>query len=147
MPSRLLLEVTAMTHKSFPETINERLAAIKLVVPRVAQGCEESDLRDLRILLIDVIGMLKRDPGVEAAADDLYAAAAAVVRDNCVHSQPAARKLRLLIEAGLRFCGRVREGEGIEPEDGLAPRGIAALYAAQVGLRAASADVRNPLTR
>jgi hypothetical protein len=148
MPSRLLLEVTAMTHTSFPETINERLAAIELVVVRIARAGDQSDLPDLRVLLIDVMGLLKRNPGVEAAADDLYAAAAAVAMDAHVDWQPATRKRRLLTDASLRFCDRARRAaEEGEPEDSLILRGIAALYAAQVAHRATSIGIRSSLSR
>jgi hypothetical protein len=148
MPSRLLLEVTAMTHTSFAETTNERLTAIELVVVRIARGGDQSDLRDLRVLLIDVMGLLKRNPGVEAAADDLYAAAAAVAMDTHMDWQPATRKRRLLTDASLRFCGRARRAaEDGEPEHRLILRGVAALYAAQVAHRATSIEIRSSLSR
>ncbi len=137
-----------MTHKSFAEIINERLTAIELVVVRIARRGDQSDLRDLRVLLIDVMGLLKRNPGVEAAADDLYAAAAAVAMDTHVDWQPATRKRRLLTDASQRFCGRTRRAaEEGEPEDSLILQGIAALYAAQVAHRATSIEIRSSLSQ
>jgi hypothetical protein len=89
--------------------------------------------------------LLKRNPGVEAAADDLYAAAAAVAMDTHVDWQPATRKRSLLTDASLRFCCRVkRAAEEGEPEDRLMLRGISAMYAAQVARRATSIEVRAP---
>jgi hypothetical protein len=96
-----------MSDKTFAETIDHRLAAIERVVESLAGASAESDLRDLRVLLIDVISLLKRDPGVEAAADDLDAAAAALVKDSAVGSQPLVRKLRLLRDARQRFHDRL----------------------------------------
>ncbi|GEO19466.1 hypothetical protein [Microvirga aerophila] len=137
-----------MRHNSFTETINERLTAIELVVVRIARAGDQSDLPDLRVLLIDVMGLLKRNPGVEAAADDLYAAAAAVAMDTHEDWQPATRKRRLLTDASLRFCGRTRRAaEEGEPEDRLILRGIAAMYAAQVAHRATSIEIKSSLSR
>lgn len=96
-----------MADKTFTEKIDKRLAAIEQVVESLAENGTNSQVRDLRILLVDVIGLLKRDPGLEAAADDLYAAAAALAKDIPVGSQPLARKLRLLREAKQRFHDRL----------------------------------------
>ena len=96
-----------MAEKSFAETIDERLAAIERIVAMLSEDGGQADLRDLRIVLIDVIGLLKRDPGVEAAVDDLYAAARCLVVDREVGSQPQARKLRLLRDARQRFHDRL----------------------------------------
>ncbi|MFC4172596.1 hypothetical protein ACFOYU_11080, partial [Microvirga sp. GCM10011540] len=96
-----------MAQKSFAETIDERLAAIERIVASLVEDGGQEDLRDLRVLLIDVIGLLKRDPGVEASVDDLYAAARSVVVDRGVGFQPLARKQRLLRDARQRFHDRL----------------------------------------
>src|SRR5918997_2655484 len=96
-----------MKHETFAEVIAERQQAIELAVDRIAQHAESGDLRDLQVLLVNLTGLLKRAPGIEATADDLYAAAIAVVTDRRVNSQPATRKLRLLKDAGQRLRERL----------------------------------------
>jgi hypothetical protein len=122
-----------MTSKTFEETIRERIEAVELVVALIAQEGREASLHDLRVLLINVMGLLKRNPGIESAADDLYAAASAVVIDSPLGSQPMARKLRLLRAAKQRFCSRLpgaaeRNGPGEE----MRFHGLAAAYAVQL---------------
>lgn len=122
-----------MTLKTFEETITERSAAIELIVNLIAQKGGETDLHDLRVLLIDIMGLVRRNPGIESAADDLYAAAAALVKDNSLSLQPIARKLRLLKDARERFCCRLagateRGGAGQE----LRFQGLEAAYAVQL---------------
>lgn len=122
-----------MAQKDFAEAIQERREAIELIVSLIAQeGRREASLRDLRVLLIDVMGSLKRDPGIESAADDLYAAAAALVKDSGYGQQPAARKLRLLRDARDRFCGRLPavSERGVAEEKQL--KGLEAAYAVQL---------------
>lgn len=96
-----------MAEQALSEKIEKRREAIQSVVIRIEQGSNEIDLHDLRTLLVDVAGAVKRDPGIEAAADDLYAAAAAIVIDKNAGSQPIARKRRLLHDAKLRLQHRL----------------------------------------
>jgi len=122
-----------MTPKTFEETIRERIEAVEVVVTLIAQEGRENDLHDLRVLLINIMGLLKRDPGIESAADDLYAAAAAHVKDSSAGLQPMARKLRLLKDARERFCSRLpgavaRCGAVEEPRY----HGLEAAYAVQL---------------
>ncbi len=122
-----------MTDKTFAETIGERIAAIELVTSLIAQEGRGSSLRDLRVLLINIMSLLKRDPGIEAAADDLYAAAAVVVSDISAGAQPGARRLRFLRDARERFCSRLpgvanRRGPQEEPR----LQGLEAVYAVQL---------------
>ena len=139
-----------MTHKNLTETIAERIAATELVVDAIAQQGREADLRDLRVLLISTMSLLTRDPGVEAAVDDLYAAAAALVRDVAVGAHPVPRNLRFLRSALLRFTERVPMLLGEEKEnDTMRLRGLDAAYAVQLERGAhvededTSADVRS----
>jgi hypothetical protein len=87
--------------------IETRQEAIQAVVSRIERGSTEVDLHDLQTLLVNVTGGSRRDPGIEMAADDLFAAAAAVVTDRNSNSQPMARKLRLLRDAGFRLQHRL----------------------------------------
>lgn len=131
-----------MAEKSFAETIDERLAAIERIVAMLSEDGGQADLRDLRIVLIDVIGLLKRDPGVEAAVDDLYAAARCLVVDREVGSQPQARKLRLLRDARQRFHDRlIAASEKLGPEEYRELQGAAAVYAVHMEPRVVPVDL------
>jgi hypothetical protein len=135
-----------MTLKTFNETIRERVEALELIVTVIAQEGREANLHDLRVLLINVMSLLKRNPGIESAADDLYAAAFALVTDSSVGSQPLARKLRLLRDARDRFCARLpgaaeRNGPGEE----MRFQGLEAAYAIQLE-RGAVSGIAEPVT-
>jgi hypothetical protein len=89
------------------------LAQVERAAMTFEQGGREIDLHDLRAALIDVLSLIERDPGIEAATEDLYDAAAAF-RPDVTASTPLARRLRLLREARLRYCERLtgaRPGE------------------------------------
>ena len=100
-----------MTETSFTDTIEEKLAFISPTVKAIEFGGELSYLRALQTLLrqrlASLVVLFERDPGLDAATADLYAAAAAVVNDTAIASQPLARKRRLLKEAQARFQERI----------------------------------------
>jgi hypothetical protein len=122
-----------MAHKNLTETIGERIAATELVVDAIAQHGLEADLRDLRVLLIGTMSLLNRDPGVEAAVDDLYAAASALIRDEAAGTHPVPRNLRFLRSALARFTERVPTLLGGEKtDDPMRLRGLDAAYAVQL---------------
>uniref|UniRef100_UPI00191F241C hypothetical protein n=1 Tax=Microvirga soli TaxID=1854496 RepID=UPI00191F241C len=105
-----------MTDKALAQTIKERIEAVKKVVNLLAQAGRGDDLHDLRVLLINTMGLLKRDPGTEAAVDDLYAASAVLVKDASSGIPPSARSLRILLAASERFCFRLMAAvERLEP--------------------------------
>jgi hypothetical protein len=100
-----------MTETRFTDTIEEKLAFISPTVKAIEFGGELPYLRELQTLLrqhlANLVMLLERDPGLDAATTDLYAAAAAVVQDTTAASQPLARKRRLLKEAQTRFQERI----------------------------------------
>jgi hypothetical protein len=96
-----------MMFKILTDAVDERLALIAPILSKIEQGGQTADLRDLGSHLVRALRLFDRNPGIEAAADDLYAAAAALVRENTKLSQPAARGRRLLKDAQLRFCSRL----------------------------------------
>lgn len=96
-----------MTFKNFADVVDEKLALVVPVINSIEQGGGYSDLRDLGQHLVDAMNLFHRNPGIEAAADDLYAAAAALVSDSTAHSQPIVRKLRLFRETHRRFNQRL----------------------------------------
>jgi len=122
-----------MTDTSFAETIRDRIAAVELVVDAIAGQGQETDLHDLRVLLINTMSLMKRDPGVEASVDDLYAAARAIVKDAEAGVHPVARNVRCMRSALGRFTSRVPVVAGLsEPDDSLRLRGLEAAYAVQL---------------
>ncbi|MDF2810938.1 MAG: hypothetical protein K0S56_1969 [Microvirga sp.] len=134
-------------YKTFTEMIDERLESIDLAVTWIAHGATEADLCDLRILLVDATGLLKRDPGVEAAVDDLYAAARAMVKDRPLGLQPIFRKQRLLKEANLRLRKQLHAAaRRVGAREHFELPGLAAIYAAQMALRTSIQVVEVPAT-
>ncbi|WP_134494725.1 hypothetical protein [Microvirga pakistanensis] len=100
-----------MTEKTLTEAIQEKLNMIDPILKAIQAGGDESYLRDLQTLLrkslASLLALFERDPGLDAATADLYAAAAAIVKDVTAASQPYARKRRLLKEAQGRFEERI----------------------------------------
>jgi hypothetical protein len=93
------------------DTIDRMIGLIEPALAGMERGGSEQDLKELRALLqsllIDLMRVVERNPGLDAAAADLFGAASAVVRDNCVGALPHARKMRLFREARARFRERI----------------------------------------
>jgi hypothetical protein len=96
-----------MMFRILTDAVDEKLALITPLVSEIEQGGQSADLRDLANQLVRALRLFERNPGIEAAADDLYAAAAALIGENTNPSYPAARGRRLLKEAHVRFCSRL----------------------------------------
>jgi hypothetical protein len=134
-----------MFPKALAHTIDERLEMIEALIARIDQAGADSDLRDLRLLLLDTMGLLRRDPGIEAAAEDLYAAAAAFVSDRTANASPIARKLRLFHSAHQRLKERLAgAAERVGPQERPRLQGLAALYATQFGLGSTLTGLSEP---
>ena len=103
-----------MTENILNDAIEEKLNLIAPTLKAIQAGGEQSYLINLQTLLrknlASLLGLFERDPGLEAATADLYAAAAAIVNDVTAASQPYARKRRLLNEAQMRFEERITLG-------------------------------------
>jgi hypothetical protein len=99
-----------MTEKTLDEAIHEKLNLIAPTLKAIQGGGEQAYLGDLQTLLrknlASLLALFERDPGLDAATADLYAAAAAIVQD-ATATQPYARKRRLLQEAQARFEERI----------------------------------------
>ena|SRR5689334_24704926 len=100
-----------MAETSFTDTIDEKLALIAPTLKAITFGGDQAYLRELQTLLrqhlASLVVLFERDPGLDAATTDLYAAAAALINDAAASSQPLARKRRLLNEAQTRFHERI----------------------------------------
>jgi len=100
-----------MTETTSAEAIQEKVNLIAATLKALQSGGDENYLREIQGLLqrnlSGILVMFERNPGLDAATTDLFAAASAVVNDMKVASQPLARKRRLLREAQARFEERV----------------------------------------
>lgn len=100
-----------MTEKALNEAIHENLNLIAPTLKAMQSGGEQAYLGDLQTLLrknlASLLALFERDPGLDAATADLYAAAATIVQDATAATQPYARKRCLLQEAKARFGERV----------------------------------------
>ncbi len=97
---------------SYASRKNEVLEFLACAIARIHHGeGAESALREVRSFLLDLLGLVERDPGIEVAANDLYEAAAALVSAHASRSPaPDARRSRLLRDAarrlGIRLAAR-----------------------------------------
>jgi hypothetical protein len=90
-----------------PDTLADWLNLAEQAVDRIEHGANGvGEVSNLRDCLIGTLKSLKRDAGVEAAADDLYSLAALVVTQTEVLSLTPRQK-RVLRDAARRFCERV----------------------------------------
>ncbi len=115
---------------TFRQMIDEQLQTIGRVLSGIERGGGAVHLRDLGLLLIEATDLPERNPGLVAAADDLYAAAEAVVRDSHKGAQPIVRKLRLFREAHERFSSRMSGAVTQNRQERLQSLGPATLQAA-----------------
>jgi hypothetical protein len=110
-----------MTPKTFSTTLDEVLGLVEPTLVGIEQGKGTAELLQLEQLLrralVDLLRLIRRDPGIEAATWDLYGAAVALVRDHGAGELPMARKQRLLREAHRRF--RQRLGAACPSEEGI----------------------------
>jgi len=88
--------------------VEDLLGRIEQAAMYIEQRGTEIDLHDLRLALIDVLSLVKRDPGIETATEDLYEAALALV-DGAATGPPIARRRHLLRDARLRYRERLAQ--------------------------------------
>ena len=94
---------------SFRAATEDWLSIVGLAISRIEQGNgAETALRELRALLLELEGMVARDPGLRMEADDLNNAATAVVASRSATSALVdVRCRRLLREANTRLRDRL----------------------------------------
>ncbi len=97
-----------MARPTFSEAVQAGVALIAQVIARIEQNHGEPDeLSNVRAHLVELLRLMERSPGIDAAEDDLDAAATALVRTTAADGAAAlARRQRLLREAFLRFQQR-----------------------------------------
>lgn len=104
-----------MTETTFENAVDEMLGRLHPILLTIQQGGGEEALYSLQQQLVDLMGLIERNPGIEAATGDLYAAAEALVADRAACSQPIARKLRLLVHAHQRFRDQLAAARPLQP--------------------------------
>jgi hypothetical protein len=100
-----------MTPQPFANPVDEVLESLEPTLTRIEFEAPDADARalreSLRRSLLSLMHLLERDPGIETATADLYAAATVLADDAVRRSLPAARKLRLFRDARARFRDRL----------------------------------------
>ena len=89
-----------MADRSFSSAVEEALGVIERALQNIRTGeGVESELHTVRACLLEVLDLVERDPGIEAASDDLYS----VARNVAYGPDRSLRISRLLSEAFLRL--------------------------------------------
>ncbi len=97
-----------MTPSTFAALLEERLKHVEDAVALIEKGeVGRPELESLHAHLIEILDIIERDPGVEAAADDLYEVAARAVSGSARERQPQSRERRIIREAALRLKERL----------------------------------------
>jgi hypothetical protein len=94
---------------TLPETLAETLSYIERSLTRIENGDgAEAEAHNVRAYLVNTLELVERDPGIEAAADDLYGVVAAFVtgHQNAEHGSER-RDRRVVREAFLRFQAKL----------------------------------------
>ena len=90
--------------RSLHNALDETLACIERAIERICAGDgAEPELRNVRAYLVNLLELVERDPGIEAASNDLYQVAAVLVEG----TDKSPRMSRLLSEAFLRLRDRL----------------------------------------
>ncbi|MGV7031558.1 hypothetical protein [Methylobacterium symbioticum] len=95
-----------MTPALVSEMLADRLNGIEAALAQVRLG-QPSAVQELRHHLLDILTLVERDPGLDAAADDLHRAARAIVEIEQTDPGARARHDRLLGDARRRLLVRL----------------------------------------
>ena len=108
---------------AFRVATDELLDTVAEAIARIERGDgAEKALRELWAALLELKAMVARDPGIRMAADDLYAAAAALVGGERAGSEMGTvRRWRLLREADARLRARLSSAR---PSNKARPSGL-----------------------
>jgi hypothetical protein len=121
-----------MSENTFTAALDVRIEALKVVLNHVADNGSTACVSDLRVLLLSVLGLVNRDPGLEQAADDVAAAATVVARSRVSGEAPDTRSLRLFTSFRDRLLSRLDSATGRGEGDDVRFRGLEAAYAVQL---------------
>ncbi len=121
-----------MSDNTFSAALDVRIEALKVVLNRIAESGGTSCVSDLRVLLLSVLSLVNRDPGLEQAADDVAAAATVVARSRLGGDAPDTRSLRLFASFRDRLLARLDSATGRGEGENVRFRGLEAAYAVQL---------------
>ena len=103
-----------MTLELREELLNNRVVGIDKALFQISQSRDAKDAAlTIRAHLIDLLSLLGRNPGLEAAADDLSKTIMAFVQASAYGRSAEDRQERLLAEAYARYRDRL-ETSGVE---------------------------------
>ena len=103
-----------MTPELFDEHLNNRVVGIDKALFQISQSRNAQDAAvTIRAHLIELLSLLDRNTGLDAAADDLYKSVMAFVAAGAYGSSAEDRQERLLAEAYARYRDRL-EAAGVE---------------------------------
>ena len=108
-PLREVAELISTPERSFRIATDELLGSMGELIARIEHGDgPEAALRELWATLLGLTTMVARDPGIRMAAEDLHAAATALVSDRSLELTGVdVRRRRLLKEAHARLRDRL----------------------------------------
>jgi hypothetical protein len=90
--------------RSLHDALEETLGLIQRALDRIRAGDNAAaELQNVRAYLVNVLDLVERDPGVQAASDDLYQVATVLAGG----SDRGTRMSRLLDESFLRLRDRL----------------------------------------
>jgi hypothetical protein len=96
-----------MTQKSLAEALEETVSFIKRAIDRITRNeSAEAEFHNVQAYILNVLELVERDPGINAAADDLQNAVRFFVI-GLIDQGDAPRRGRLMREAYLRFHDRL----------------------------------------
>ncbi len=96
-----------MTQKHLAEALEETVSFIERAIDSITRNeGAEAELHNVQAYILNILELVERDPGINAAADDLQNAARSFVI-GLVDRGDAARRGRLMREAYLRFHDRL----------------------------------------
>ena len=97
-----------MSPSTFTATLDGHLKIVEDTVARIEKGeGDKLDLESLRGHLVDVLEIIERNSGIEAAADDLYEVASRSVLGASGEHNPQSRARRILRDAASRLRERL----------------------------------------
>ena len=102
-----------MAHGAFSEAVQAAAELIEEVIAGIEQNHGDPDgLPSLRVHLVELLSLIERSPGIDAAADDLDAAATGLVQTTAAEGASSlVRRQRLLREAFKRFQQRLAQAK------------------------------------
>jgi len=104
-----------LTDVTFAAILEDRLKHVEDAVTLIEQGDgRTAELDTLRGNLIDILENVERNPGIEAAANDLYDIAAGTVVANAQERQLTNRGRRVLRDALMRLKERLATAQPVD---------------------------------